>query len=102
MSKHKQKKHKGPANRAKGLQPAASAAHKAETKVETLKPKSKKPEALEHVAKSEPKVDEVAEAKALEVEEPVEELDVPKTAESPKKSFFAGIVESVKKMVKSG
>jgi hypothetical protein len=99
MSKHTQKKHKGPANRNKGLQPSIRAAPKAEKKIET-------PEPAAQSKPSKPGVKEVvkveATAETLEIEEPVEEAEVSKKAEIPKKSFFAGIIESVKKMVKSG
>jgi hypothetical protein len=109
MSKHTQKKHKGPANRNKGLQPSIRAAPKAEKKIETPEPEAKKTEAPKPAAQSKPSkpgVKEVVKVKAtaetLEIEEPVEEAEVSKKAEVPKKSFFAGVIESVKKMVKSG
>jgi hypothetical protein len=109
MSKHTQKKHKGPANRNMGLQPSIRTAPKAEKKIETPEPEAKKTEAPKPAAQSKPSKPGVKEvvkvkstAKALEIEEPVEEAEVSKKAEIPKKSFFAGVIESVKKMVKSG
>jgi|GEM_PF-3405153 hypothetical protein len=112
MSKHTQKKHKGPANRNKGLQPSVRAAPTARKKIEAPEPEAKKTEAPKPAAQSkssEPSNSEVkkvvkveATAETLEIEEPVEEAEVSKKAEAPKKSFFAGIIESIKKMVKSG
>jgi D-alanyl-D-alanine carboxypeptidase len=112
MSKHTPKKHKGPANRNKGLQPSVGAAPKAGKKIETPEPEAKKTEAPKSAAQSKssepskPKVKDVVKAEVtaetLEIEEPLEEAEVSKKTEATKKSFFAGIIENVKKMVKSG
>jgi hypothetical protein len=112
MSKHTQKKHKGPANRNKGLQPSVRVAPKTGKKIETSELDAKKTAAPKPAAQSkssEPSKPEVKEivnvevtAETLEIGEPVEEAEVLKKAEAPKKSFFAGIIESIKKLVKSG
>jgi hypothetical protein len=76
MSKNKQskqKKNKGSANQAKGFKPTANAAAKAEKNVEAQKAVSKKPEV---------------------------QMPEAKEAVAPKKSFFEGIIDSVKKIVK--